>query len=87
MAVIKLKGCTLLIWDQLCYRLGFFFFPHLFGIMLKIFANKFVSSLTNMKTKNTFDHIYVPKDTLNTPSPNGKAKVSIKALKGPIASP
>jgi hypothetical protein len=55
--------------------------------MLKIFANKLVSSLPNMKKKNTFDHIYVPKDTLNTPSPNGKAKVSIKALKGPIASP
>ncbi len=53
--------------------------------MLKIFANKLVSSRTNMNfKKNTFDHIYVPKDTLNTPSPNGKAKVSIKSWKGQL---
>jgi len=40
-----------------------FFFPHLFGIILKIFANKLVSSLTNMKKKKhqnltSWDQLY-----------------------------
>ncbi len=49
------------------------------------YVAKNIKGLTNMGKKNAFDHIYVPKDTLNTPSFNGKAKVSsIKPSKGQL---